>query len=207
MRGGRGVAPGGERILGYVGRLAAEKQVDDLAALRGIPNTRIVIVGDGPERARLEKLLPNALFLGFLSGDDLATAVAGFDVFVHPGELETFCQTIQEAMASGVPVVATGRGGPLDLVDSSRTGWLYRPGDLAELRARVADLTGDEAKRRAFANAARASVEARTWKSVCAALIGHYSAAIDANARRPAAGYPLTRRRQLQPERHQKVAR
>lgn len=201
------VAPGGERILGYVGRLAAEKQVEDLAALGGIPGTRVVIVGDGPERNRLERLLPDALFLGFLTGDALATAVAGFDVFVHPGERETFGQTIQEAMASAVPVVATGRGGPLDLVDSSRTGWLYRPGDLAELRARVADLTGDEAKRQAFAHAARASVEPRTWKSVCAALIGHYSEAIDANAGRPAAGWPVSGRRQVPHDRRQSLDR
>jgi phosphatidylinositol alpha 1,6-mannosyltransferase len=166
--------------VGYVGRLAAEKQVEDLRVLQDIPGVRLVIVGDGPLRHSLEVALPSARFLGFLTGDRLARAMASFDLFVHPGESETFGQTIQEAMASGVPVVATGKGGPVDLVDSSRNGWLYRPGDLADLRARVADLTGDDAKRRAFALAARRSVEPRSWPRLCARLVEHYEAALAA---------------------------
>ncbi|TPW70238.1 glycosyltransferase [Schumannella sp. 10F1B-5-1] len=170
----RELAPDGELIVGYVGRLAPEKQVEDLAALQGMPGVRLVVVGDGPSRPLLERALPEARFLGFRSGVDLARTVASFDLFVHPGEHETFCQTIQEALASGVPVVATGRGGPLDLVQSSRTGWLYTPGDLVDLRARVADLIGDDAKRRAFADAARASVAARTWERLGDELLEHY---------------------------------
>ncbi|EFJ38924.1 hypothetical protein VOLCADRAFT_101522, partial [Volvox carteri f. nagariensis] len=162
--------PDGHRIIGYVGRLAVEKQVEDLAILADVPNTKLVIIGDGPQKEALQAALPDAHFAGFLGGEALAQAVAGFDLFVHPGEFETFCQTIQEAMASGVPVVATGRGGPLDLVENSRTGWLYEPGNLTQLRGYVQDLIGDDAKRRAFATAATASVQGRTWPVLSADL-------------------------------------
>ena len=172
----------GRHIIGYVGRLAPEKQVADLRALAGIPGSQLVVVGDGPSRAALEVLLPDAVFTGHLSGVDLAEAVASFDVFVHPGESETFGQTIQEALASAVPVVATGVGGPVDLVRSSVDGWLYRPGDLADMRARVEDLLGDGAKRRAFAEAAHESVRDRTWDALCGALVNHYE---DARMLRP----------------------
>ena len=190
----RAVAPGGELVIGYVGRLAPEKQVADLAAIADIPGTRLVIVGDGPERGALEQAMPDTAFLGFLGGERLAQAVAGFDLFVHPGENETFCQTVQEALASGVPVVATGRGGPLDLVQSSRTGWLYRPGDLDDLRSRVLDLVGDDAKRRAFAAAARDSVAHRTWARLGDELLGHYRHAMATSAGSPSLGPGLMKR-------------
>lgn len=181
----RALAPAGELLIGYVGRLAPEKQVHDLAAIADLPGTRLVIIGEGPDRAALEQRLPSAAFLGFRAGDDLARAVASLDLFVHPGEHETFCQTVQEALASGVPVVATGRGGPVDLVDSSRTGWLYRPGDLVDLRDRVLDLVGDDRKRHAFAAAARDSVAHRTWHSLGEQLRGYYADARAEHARRP----------------------
>lgn len=186
------LAPNGEVLVGYVGRLAPEKQVEDLAVIAAMPGTRLVIIGDGPDRTRLEQLLPGAAFLGFRSGDELATDVASLDLFVHPGESETFCQTVQEALASGVPVVATGRGGPRDLVDSGRTGWLYRPGDLADLRSRVADLAGDAAKRRAFSVAARAAVEGRSWSALGDELLGHYRTAIRGEVTRSVEREPAT---------------
>ena len=66
-----------------------------------------------------------------------------------------------------MPIVATGRGGPLDLVRMGVDGWLYRPGDLGDLRMRVTDLVGDGRKRRAFGAAGRAAVEGRSWQAVC----------------------------------------
>ncbi|MFT4298120.1 MAG: glycosyltransferase family 1 protein [Aeromicrobium sp.] len=136
----RSLAPNGER-------LAPEKQVADLAALAGVPGFRLIVVGDGPERTRLAAALPGAHFTGMLHGVDLGSHMASLDVLVHPGETETFCQVIQEGLASGVPVVAVAKGGPLDLIDASRTGWLYAPGDLAAMAGHVRDLVGDEAKR------------------------------------------------------------
>ncbi|HMS36694.1 MAG TPA: glycosyltransferase, partial [Arachnia sp.] len=112
-----------------------------------------------------------------------AVAPGALDPFVHPGELEAFGQAIQEAKASGLPVIAPRRGGPIDLVDPSRTGWLYRPGDLTALRAHTQDLVGDDAKRHAFGEAARASVEGRTWGRICDELLGHYRRAIGLSVR------------------------
>ncbi|MGZ0712903.1 glycosyltransferase (plasmid) [Coraliomargarita sp. W4R53] len=168
------IAPG-EILVGYVGRLAAEKQLEDLRVLCDLPGVRLLIIGEGPARARLERELPGAVFTGFLGGDDLADAVASLDVFVHPGESETFCQGIQEALASGVPVVATGRGGPVDLVRNSINGWLYEPGDLRGMRDAVADLTGDGLKARAFGAAGRRGVLGRSWSALGDQLLAHYA--------------------------------
>ncbi len=169
------VAPAGEKIILHVGRLAAEKQVEDLAALRSLPRTRLVVIGDGPRRAMVEAALPEAIFLGQLTGEAVPIAMASADLFVHTGELETFGQTIQEALASGTPVIAPARGGPLDLVQPSHTGWLYPPGDLSTMRAQTTDLLGDDRKREAFGRTARAWVEGRTWSAVCAELVAHYA--------------------------------
>ncbi|MFZ4516607.1 MAG: glycosyltransferase family 4 protein, partial [Acidimicrobiia bacterium] len=119
----RMLAPGGELIVGYVGRLASEKHVERLAVLGGMPGVRIVIVGDGPSRSRLEAQLPEARFLGLQQGPALGAVMASLDVFVHTGEHETFGQTIQEAQASAVPVIAPAAGGPLDLIQSGTTGF------------------------------------------------------------------------------------
>lgn len=174
---GRFAAPG-RVVVGFHGRLAPEKQLEDLAVLDAVPGVQLVLVGDGPSRTKLRALLPGAVFTGSLTGDDLADAVASFDVMVHPGESETFCQSVQEALASGVPVIAPAAGGVQELVVPSRTGWLYAPGDAAGLRAAVLDLVGDGAKRRAFGAAARQAVRGRSWEVLGDQLIDHYRHAI-----------------------------
>lgn len=183
----RRLAPGGEVLVGFVGRLAPEKQVEDLLALHDAPGLRLVVVGEGPEGASLRRRLPRATFTGQLTGDALSRTVATLDVAVQTGPFETFCQSAQEAMASAVPVVAVGAGGVAELVDNSRTGWLYPPGDLAALRARVLDLAGDETKRRAMGGAAQRAVRSRTWPVVCEQLLGHYADAMARNLAQTAA--------------------
>jgi phosphatidylinositol alpha 1,6-mannosyltransferase len=171
----RELAPNGELTVGYVGRLAAEKRVELLAGVHGLEGVRLVIVGDGPCRPALEEILPDAVFLGRRTGGDLARIFASLDVFVHTGPFETFCQTVQEAMASGVPVIAPAAGGPLDLVAHGRTGLLVPPGDAAAVRDAVWALAADPGLRAAFGAAGRAAVEGRTWAAVGDRLIGHYA--------------------------------
>ncbi|QIJ61539.1 glycosyltransferase family 1 protein [Streptomyces sp. JB150] len=170
----RELAPNGELIVGYVGRLAPEKHVELLARACALPGVRVVVVGDGPSRPGLEQALPGAVFLGRRTGDDLARIFASLDVFAHTGPFETFCQTVQEAMASGVPVVAPATGGPLDLVGHGRNGLLVPPRDPDALRDAVAALAAAPALRAAYGAAARDAVEGRTWAAVGDRLIEHY---------------------------------
>lgn len=167
-------SPEGRPIVGYVGRLAPEKHVERLTAVARRPDLQVVIVGDGVDKSRLQSLMPSAVFTGALHGPELAAAYASMDVFVHTGEHETFCQTVQEALASGVPVIAPNEGGPRDLVASFRTGMLLPlEGFESGLSQSVDHLI---AQRPRYSPAARRSVVNRGWPRVCAELIEHYEA-------------------------------
>ncbi|MEV6968600.1 glycosyltransferase family 1 protein [Hamadaea sp. NPDC051192] len=172
------LAPNGELIVGYVGRLAHEKRVHLLAEVTRMKGVRVVVVGDGPTRRTVERALPRALFLGPKSGLDLAMIYAALDVFVHTGPHETFCQTIQEAHASGVPVVAPASGGPIDLVDPGVTGFLVPPDDGGAIVEAVARLAASPSLRQRMGLAARVAVAGRTWAALGDELIGHYSAVL-----------------------------
>ncbi|WP_174556645.1 glycosyltransferase family 4 protein [Rhodococcus tukisamuensis] len=169
-------------VVGFVGRLAPEKHVERLAALAADPGLQLVVVGDGPERSRLQRLLPTAVFTGQLDGAELAAAYASLDIFVHPGEHETFCQAVQEALASGVPVLAPDAGGPRDLVTDCHNGYLLRVDRFAELLPGAVAALRERAVRARFGAAARRSVLHRTWPTVCEELLSHY-AAVRADAR------------------------
>ena len=171
----RALAPNGEVLVGYVGRLAAEKRVDLLAPIAGIPGVRLVVVGGGPAEAVLRKALPGAVFLGPRQGSQLARLYASLDVFVHSGPYETFGQTIQEAAASGLPVVAPAVGGPLDLVEDGVTGYLVPPLSADALTDAVAALVAAADLRRAFGTAGRSMVLGRSWSVVGDQLVDHYS--------------------------------
>lgn len=165
-------SPQGRSIVGFVGRLAPEKHVERLAGLARRDDLQLVIVGDGVDRAKLESLMPTAVFTGALYGPELAAAYASMDVFVHPGEHETFCQAVQEAQASGLPVVAPDAGGPRDLVSPYRTGLLL---SVAEFETRLGESVDHLlSERPRYSVAARRSVLGRTWPAICDELLDHY---------------------------------
>jgi phosphatidylinositol alpha 1,6-mannosyltransferase len=165
-------SPEAKPIVGFVGRLAPEKHVERLAVLAQRDDVQLVIVGDGVDQDKLKKTLPTAVFTGAMYGEELAAAYASMDVFVHPGEHETFCQAVQEAMASGLPVIAPDAGGPRDLVAPYRTGLLL---PVNEFEARLTESVDHLiAERQRYSVAARRSVLSRTWPAICDELIGHY---------------------------------
>ena len=162
------------KLVGYVGRLANEKRIDDLATLDARDDIQLVIVGEGPARLRLEKVLKNARFVGYQSGEDLARYYASLDIFVHTGKHETFCQSVQEALASGVPVIAPNFGGPTDLVKHGWTGYLIDTENSYSLNHAVNQIL-QLAEPALMGARARESVIERTWLSVNNQLISHYT--------------------------------
>ena len=178
-------APNGEKIVGYVGRLAAEKQVRRMAELFGLEqSTRFVIVGDGPERKRLEADFAGhpVTFAGKLTGLELAAAYASFDVFVHFGTEETFGQTIQEAQASGLPLVAPNAGGPMFLVEHGVSGFLAEPHKRHGYNGHVQQLLTDPVLRARIGENARRAVINKSWEANNSLLLDHYDLAIGAKA-------------------------
>ncbi len=174
-------SPDGKPVVGFVGRLAPEKHVERLTSLAAAGDVQVVIVGDGVDRAKLQSAMPTAVFTGALYGEELATAYASMDVFVHAGEHETFCQVVQEALASGLPVIAPDAGGPRDLVTPWRTGLLLGVKEFeAQLPTAVAHLLQD---RQRYSVAARRSILERSWPAICDELLGHYEAVLSPVAR------------------------
>jgi glycosyltransferase involved in cell wall biosynthesis len=182
-------------VVAYVSRIAAEKNIGYLAdALHRVsearPAVKFLFVGDGPARAELERTMgPNARFVGYRSGDDLADHYAAADLFAFASLTETFGNVILEAMASGLPVLAVRAGGVGDTVRPGETGMLVEPSDppsaFAEMVLRFVD---DPALRRQTAERARAYAMSQSWDEIMAALRARYQLAIGQASGEPVAG-------------------
>jgi glycosyltransferase involved in cell wall biosynthesis len=106
----------------YVGRVAVEKNLAAFLSLE-LPGTKLV-VGDGPQRAELERRFPGVVFAGMKHGAELASYYQRADVFVFPSRTDTFGLVLAEAMACGTPVAAYPVRGPMDVVTSADAGVL-----------------------------------------------------------------------------------
>jgi len=178
----------GEFVIGFVGRLSPEKNVRMLAELErplrdaGVGDYRFLIVGDGSEATWLSRHLERASLPGVLRGPALAEAYANMDVFVFPSRTDTFGNVVLEAMASGVPVVVSARGGPKFLVRPHRNGYIAQtPADFARA---LMGLRSHPSLRAALARGARETALTLSWESVFERVYQHYS---DLLARTPEA--------------------
>jgi len=164
-------------LLLYIGRLSAEKQIERIRpVLEALPQARLALVGDGPHRQQLERLFEGTAttFVGYLAGDELASAYASGDAFVFPSSTETLGLVLLEAMAAGCPVVGANRGGIPDIVSDGINGCLYDPDQPASLVTAVQRLLGDGATRAKLRQAARLEAERWGWAGATAQLRAYY---------------------------------
>ncbi len=162
-------APHRGQVLLFVGRLAAVKGVpillDAVARLAPrYPGLRLALIGDGPDRAALEErarpLGEQVVFLGYQSQDAVAEALSQTDVFVLPSFAEGVPVVLMEAMAAGVPVIATQIAGIPELVSHWESGVLVPPGDVHALTEAIEQMLGSADQRRVMGAVGRATVEA-----------------------------------------------
>lgn len=166
-------------VVAFVSRLVAEKGLNVVTDVvreldtRGIAH-RVLIVGDGPERASLGGSLPKAIFAGHLVREALATAYASSDVFLFPSETETFGNVTLEAMASGLPSVVADATGSNALVEQGVTGFLAPPREAAVFLDRVTRLIENPELRARMGSAARTAAEKYEWSRVLGQIESYY---------------------------------
>ncbi|MDQ2878600.1 MAG: glycosyltransferase family 1 protein [Pseudomonadota bacterium] len=168
-----------EIAVGFLGRLVLEKGLgmfaDVVAALerRGVKH-RVLVVGEGPAREWFAERVPDAVFAGFQSGDNLGRAVASMDVLFNPSVTETWGQVTSEAMASGVPIVAARATGAIDMVDEGQTGFLIDPADVEGYAIVIARIASEPGLRDTLGRAGHAKAAAFDWARVNQAVLDAY---------------------------------
>lgn len=171
------------QVLLSVGRLAVEKNLDTVVRcfkslqFRGLP-VKLVIVGDGPMRQALERSVPEAIFAGTRTGQDLAKHYASADLFIFPSLTETFGNVTIEAMASGLAVVAYDHAAAGQLIEHKRNGMVLAPNQEAQLFEAARQIVEDTALRTQVRVAARQTAVDRDWSSVIARTEGIFRSLI-----------------------------
>jgi phosphatidylinositol alpha 1,6-mannosyltransferase len=169
----------GDQVLGFVGRLSVEKNVallvrvqEELEAM-GQGNFRFLIVGHGGEQSWLRERLARAEFAGVLEGEALSRAYANMDLFVFPSHTDTFGNVVLEAMASGVPAIVTGDGGPKTIVRDGVTGRVAKDEEFARA---VVGVLADQQRHAEMRLAARAHALTMSWDAVFEGVYAGYKA-------------------------------
>ncbi|GGA56873.1 glycosyltransferase family 4 protein [Sphingomonas psychrolutea] len=176
-----------EILVGFLGRLVKEKGLDVFAQAiraldaRGVKH-RTFVVGEGPAKDWFAQQVPDAVFAGFLTGDDLGRAVASMDVFFNPSLTETFGNVTLEAMAAGVPVVAARASGAVGLIDDGVTGLIVPPTDISGYADALQRFCEDDAFRIAAGAAGHAEAATYQWDRINQVVLDTYLRVIERRA-------------------------
>ncbi len=184
-------------ILLFVGRAAPEKRIELLREVTArVPGTHLAIVGEGPHLDKLRAYFTGTptSFVGYLTGQTLADAYASADIFTFPSAVETFGMVVPEAMAAGLPVVATRVGGIDDVVTDGVDGFLIEPEEVDALVGHVQQLVSDPTRRRAMGEHGRAAVQGLTWPVIMDELLDVYAAMMAGQAPAPMPTESLARK-------------
>jgi glycosyltransferase involved in cell wall biosynthesis len=166
-----------------VGRLAPEKNMDTVidawrAMQKARPDTRLVLVGDGPERARLQRQHPDAVFAGMLRGTDLARAYASADTFLFASMTETFGNVVPEAMASGLAVVAFDHAAAAELIQHGQNGRLAPLADRDAFMASAALMASAPGMAQRLGQRARTTALSLDWRRIVLGIEDQYREAL-----------------------------
>lgn len=167
-----GVRPD-DLVVACVGRLAPEKNLglvlDSFAAIvQRVPRARLLLVGDGPQRAELLRRMPEAILAGQRHGEDLAAHYASADLFLFASLTETFGNVTTEAMASGLPVVAFNYAAAAQMIDSGQNGRLVPCGDAAGFIAAAVAVATQPERLPHLGRSARERALAQDWDGIVA---------------------------------------
>ncbi|HEV2596127.1 MAG TPA: glycosyltransferase family 1 protein [Sphingomicrobium sp.] len=172
-----------ELVIAFLGRVVMEKGLDVFAdaihafALLGI-KYRVIVIGEGPARPWFEQQLPDAIFLGQQTGNDLSRALASSDVFLNPSITEAFGNVTLEAMACALPVIAAESTGATNLVRSGITGTLVDGTEPDEFASALADYGRDPELRRRQGEAGLSIAQTMDWDTINSTVIRAYKHAI-----------------------------
>ncbi len=175
-----------DSLLIYVGRLSAEKQIERIKpVLDNIPGACLALVGDGPYRGQLEKIFENTKtnFIGYLSGEELASAYASGDIFLFPSSTETLGLVLLEAMAAGCPVIGANKGGIPDIINNGINGCLYNPDEKDNGERSLIEATkkilADKNKKEDMRKEARKEAEQWDWNQATLQLQKYYAETLE----------------------------
>ena len=185
----------GRSVIVYAGRFVLYKDIEVVMKvydrfMQGeyANRVRFVMIGSGPEEEEMKRRMPEAVFTGYLTGEELPEAYASGDIFLFPSTTEAFCNVALEALASGLPVVVSDVGGCRDIADRSTGGVVVHQGSVCDFYSKCTELLGDSLRYRELRACGLAYSDTQSWSAVNGFVIDRYQKMVDRSKNRDECG-------------------